>query len=278
MSHLPLEKLPGQAGLKGRVYSNPFSPGTTLTINDNLAATQAPTIANDSTQGYAPGSFWWDLTNQILWTCFDASIGAAVWIALNQTGGSGVPVAACLPYSGAVEPTGFILADGVDRSRTALPDLHARYQVDGYIYGIGDGATTFGVPDYRGRVPVGKDDMGGNDAARMTTGPNRPDGDTLGAAGGLETNLLLIVHMPQHAHTGSAASAGSHTHVISPSVVSDNNTPGTDGPGSADDGTDVSVTQSAGSHTHALSIDNNGSDTPHDNVQPSIIQNYIIKT
>ena len=49
-------------------------------------------------------------------------------------------------------PAGFIAADGVPKSRSAYAALFDEYGVD---WGPGDGSTTFGIPDLRGRVPVG---------------------------------------------------------------------------------------------------------------------------
>lgn len=278
MSHLPLEKLPGQSALVGRLYTNNSAPNTKFAIKDNLGTGSAPSTANDSTQGYAVGSIWIDTTNFEAYLCFDASVGAAVWKQITAASGSQLPVGVVLPYSGAVAPTGFIDADGVDQDRVALANLHALYQADGYIYGIGDGATTFGIPDYRGRVPAGKDDMGGNDAGRLTSGAGRPDGDVLGDAGGLETNTLLITHMPAHTHTGSTNTTGGHTHNVT-AVEDSTADAAADGTGDNEAGNQMTfATSSSGSHSHTLAIDSNGGSSPHDNVQPTIVQNYIIKT
>ena len=50
-------------------------------------------------------------------------------------------------------PTGWLLCDGANVSRTTYADLFA---VIGTTYGPGDGSTTFNVPDMSGRVPVGR--------------------------------------------------------------------------------------------------------------------------
>ena len=59
-------------------------------------------------------------------------------------------------------------------------------------YGVGNGTTTFTLPDMRGRTVAGQDDMGGT--APVGLG-QRLDGDTLGAAGGTEA----------HVHTNTSA-------------------------------------------------------------------------
>ena len=55
-------------------------------------------------------------------------------------------------YAGAAAPTGFLLCDGAAVSRTTYADLFA---VTSTSYGVGDGSTTFNVPDLRSSFPVG---------------------------------------------------------------------------------------------------------------------------
>lgn len=57
--------------------TNVFTPsGLTLSKTD---ATTAPTINDDSGDGYAVGSLWVDVTNDLAYVCVDATAGAAVW-------------------------------------------------------------------------------------------------------------------------------------------------------------------------------------------------------
>ena len=91
-----------------------------------------------------------------------------------------VPIGAILAYSGASAPSGWVLCDGAAISRTTYATLFANI---GTNFGAGDGSTTFNVPDLRGRVIVGKDDMGGAAAARVTTGGEGLNGASLAAAG-----------------------------------------------------------------------------------------------
>lgn len=63
-----------------------ISAGTYEAIKTNLTATVAPTISNDSSQGYGVGSMWFDTVAELVYFCTDASVGAAVWIA----GGGGI--------------------------------------------------------------------------------------------------------------------------------------------------------------------------------------------
>jgi microcystin-dependent protein len=77
--------------------------------------------------------------------------GVAVW-AVAPGGATPVPTGALLPYTNAAAPTGFLLCDGAAVSRTTYAALFA---VCGTTYGIGNGSTTFNVPDLRGRLPTG---------------------------------------------------------------------------------------------------------------------------
>jgi hypothetical protein len=69
-------------------------------------------------------------------------------------------------FAGSAAPAGYLLAFGQAISRTAFVGL---FTVLGTTYGTGDGTTTFNLPDLRGRVVAGKDDMGGSAASRLST-------------------------------------------------------------------------------------------------------------
>lgn len=82
---------------------------------------------------------------------------------------------------------GYVLCGGQALSRTGFPDLFAKI---GTNYGPGDGSTTFNVPDLRGRMPSGLDNMGGTAANRITSAGSGVDGSTLGAAGGVQNTVV----------------------------------------------------------------------------------------
>jgi microcystin-dependent protein len=69
-----------------------------------------------------------------------------------------------LEYAGSTAPAGFLLCYGQAVDRTVYASL---FGIIGTAYGVGDGTTTFNVPDLRGRVCAGKDDMGGTAANRL---------------------------------------------------------------------------------------------------------------
>lgn len=119
------------------------------------------------------------------------------WTIYSITPVDTTPVGVIQAYAGSSAPTGWLLAYGQAISRTTYSALYA---VVGTTYGTGDGSTTFNLPDLRGRIPAGLDNMGGSAASRLTSGNSGITATTLGATGGDER-----VH--QHTHTQNA-----HTH------------------------------------------------------------------
>jgi microcystin-dependent protein len=156
-----------------------------------------------------------------------------------------------MPYAGATAPTGWLLCYGQAISRTTYADLYA---VVGTTYGAGDGSTTFNLPDLRGRVVAGKDDMGGVSANRLTNQTGGLDGDGLGNTGGAETHTLALTEMPNSFYYNS--------NLLSVDDYVDNHA------GSNFTARVADVT----SHT------TQGGGGAHNNVQPTFILTYIIKT
>ncbi|MFQ5580269.1 MAG: tail fiber protein [Nitrospiria bacterium] len=90
-------------------------------------------------------------------------------------------------------PTDWLLCDGQAVSRTIYSGLFAAV---GTTFGAGDGSTTFNLPDMRGRLPLGLDNMGGSSANRVTDA----QADLIGGSGGAETHTLTTTEMPSHSH------------------------------------------------------------------------------
>jgi len=91
------------------------------------------------------------------------------------------PIGTILPYAGASSPTGWLMCDGSAISRT---DYATLFSVTADSFGGGDGSTTFELPDLRGRMPIGQDDMGGVSAVRMAVGDEGIAGSTFASTGG----------------------------------------------------------------------------------------------
>lgn len=69
----------------------------------------------------------------------------------SDAGGGATPVGTILPWSKATAPSGFLKCDGSAISRVTFADL---FEVIGTTYGVGDGSTTFNIPDMQSRLPV----------------------------------------------------------------------------------------------------------------------------
>lgn len=182
------------------------------------------------------------------------------------------PVGSVIDYAGSSAPAGWILCYGQNVSRTTYAAL---FTAIGVTYGVGDGSTTFTLPDLRGRVVAGKDNMGGTSADRLTNQTSGIDGDTLGAVGGAETHALTSAQNGAHTHTGTTENNGAHTHTVGyTNAVRD---PGSSGELMSYASQTLTVeTSSNGAHTHTFTTDSSGSGTAHNNVQPSIVLNKII--
>ncbi|HEV7286781.1 MAG TPA: tail fiber protein [Kaistia sp.] len=158
------------------------------------------------------------------------------------------PVGAVIGYAGSAAPAGWLLCAGQNVSRTTYAALFTAIVT---TYGAGDGTTTFTLPDLRGRVVAGKDDMGGAAASRLTSGGAGINGASLGASGGAQTHTLTTAQLPAHSHNTVLTNQPAGTGTVG--VVHGSNNAGG---GSA-------TTES-------------GSGQAHTNVQPTFILNYII--
>jgi microcystin-dependent protein len=149
--------------------------------------------------------------------------------------------------------TGWLACDGTSYTTAAYPALYASI---GYTWGGGGG--NFNVPDFRGRTLIGNGTGGGLTA--RTVGQQ-----TIGE----ETHLLSTNEMPVHTH---AASDSGHAHTIPYNLQ---------GVGAAGGGTPiVGATSPLGTSTSYanISVANAGNGAAHNNMQPSAVIHWLIKT
>lgn len=116
--------------------------------------------------------------------------------AWGSLGGGALPAGFVSYYAGATVPSNTLEAYGQAISRTTYATL---FSIIGTTYGAGDGSTTFNLPDLRGRVMLGMDNLGGTAAGRITSASVGGASSTaLGGVGGTETHTLTVAEMPAH--------------------------------------------------------------------------------
>jgi microcystin-dependent protein len=157
------------------------------------------------------------------------------------------PVGMIVPYAASGAPRGWLACDGAAVSRTQFLDL---FNTIGTTFGIGDGFSTFNLPDLRARTIIGQNfnglpNSGINNSSRTTK--------TLADNGGAETHILSTAEMPQHDHTqrqGNTSGIGL-------------------GPAPGTFGTNITNT--------SITTTDTGGGQAHNNLQPYLTLNYIIR-
>lgn len=176
-----------------------------------------------------------------------------------------LPAGLVLDFAGSTAPTGYLVCDGSAVSRTTYARL---FEAISTTWGAGDGSTTFNLPDSRGRASI---------AAGAGSGLTSR---TLGSSLGYETHTLTESELASHNHSQNAHNhtQDAHAHAIQFQSI---NVQSGSGAGTRYVGGSGSsaATDAATATNQASTATNNaaGGGAAHNNMQPSIVFNKIIK-
>lgn len=142
-------------------------------------------------------------------------------------------------------PRGWALCDG---QILPINQNQSLYSLLGTTYG-GDGRTTFGLPEMRGRTPIheGQDGVGSS--------------HSLGQRSGEETHSLSIAETPQHKHSANVSNANGDAPIAIDNTLGEYNNMGNNG------GNLINLSNA---------INNAGGGQGHQNMQPYLALNYCI--
>mgnify|MGYP003111600358 CR=1 FL=1 len=197
-------------------------------------------------------------------------------------------VGAIKPWTKATAPAGYLLCNGAAVSRTTYADLFA---VTGTTYGVGDGSTTFNVPQLQGKMPQGYDgntyNLAGTGGANTITvavtnnqAATNATNQSVTITGSIDNTSLTTAQLASHSH-GFNASRATVGGLIAPGGgVSAGNPPSAGNTGNNGSGT-------AHNHSHTLSGTLTGNITTSltgtvtaagtNSFSPFVVVNYIIK-
>jgi microcystin-dependent protein len=260
--------------------------GATIAV-DGLAAkplrltSGTPLAASDILVGTLRTGTYLSATDEVLIRS-PVDAGAAVLAAA-------IPSGATFDYVGVVAPTGYVMCAGKTigdalsgGTERANADTSALFQllwnsmtnVEAPVTG-GRGSSaaadfaahkSITVPDSRGRAIIGKDDMGGAAAGRITSAGSGVNGALLGTGGGAEAITLTVPQIPSHGHS-----------VIDPGHQHDHFDSKFSGNGLYNYGTSSRGASPTAIAYTGITIGTTGGGGAHSNVQPVLILNKIIK-
>lgn len=166
---------------------------------------------------------------------------------------AGSPTGSISMFAGSTAPNGYLLCDGSAISRTTYAGLYA---VIGTTYGTGDGSTTFNLPNLKGKVPVGQD-------------TSDTSFDALGETGGEKTHQLVKNELPKVDAYWQMHGAEHGTNVYQ--------LKGNSSIGTYIGGKYQAISGASGAYSYNNVGISFGNDQAHNNLQPYIVLNYVIK-
>ncbi len=147
-------------------------------------------------------------------------------------------------FAGNFAPAGWMFCEG---QLLPISENETLFQLIGTTYG-GDGQSTFGLPDLRGRLPV-----------------HFGNSFTLAQTGGAESTTLTVPQIPGHTHALAASTASGNASSPQGNVVAQ-----TDGTIS------LYISDPPGVDMHAAALGATGGSQPHTNLQPYLCIDFII--
>jgi microcystin-dependent protein len=166
-------------------------------------------------------------------------------------------------------PTGWLACNGAAVSRTSYANLWTALGTTGSAWGQGDGTTTFNVPDLRGCAPIGTGTGSG-----LTT-------RTLGTHYGEEGHVLVTAELAQHNHSATSATTAydeGHDHQYTEITATQTGAAGYQEFVAASVFSGYTGIGAANIvATTTTTIQNTGSNSAHNNIQPSVGVTYIVK-
>lgn len=190
-----------------------------------------------------------------------------------------IPTGSIQAFSVTTPPTGWLLCDGAAVSRSTYATL---FSLIGTVYGTGNGSTTFNVPNLKGKVIVGLDG-------------SQTEFDAMAETGGEKTHVLTEGELAAHTHVQDAHThtQNSHNHTQDahnhsvPTWLNSGGGGGTTRAYAPDGGSSSTATTGNATATNQAATATNqdatatnqstGSDTAHNNLQPYMVLEYIIK-
>jgi len=223
----------GTTALTGATTITGALSGSTATFSGAISSV-SPSFTGTPT---APTAAAGTNTTQIATTAFVLSNGA--------------PTGGLIMWGTGTAPSGWLLCTGTAVSRTTYAALFA---VIGITFGVGDGSTTFNLPNYTNRMPYGT---------------------TVGATGGSATTTLITANLPSHTHS---ISDPGHAHTIVDGQVNTRTNPFFNWVGTGGASVGVSGANTNSNTTGITATDATGSGTAATTISPYLGINFIIKT
>jgi len=164
-----------------------------------------------------------------------------------------IPSGMIAPFARSTAPTGWLAANGAAVSRTTFADL---FLAIGTTFGVGNGSTTFNLPDLRGEFIRGLDAGRGVDVNRQLGSAQAQDIQG-------HTHTATATAAGEHTHNATTASAGGHSHTLTNETIGYDNAGNRSWipDGAPNQGRVTSGTNAAGDHTHTITVNNAGNHT-----------------